>query len=167
MPSRSDIPSPSVRLDPVEAFFAGISSGVVRALVGLSAIVLGFGVCILPIPGSWHWESFPAVAILAFTSLFRWASLGGLCFVGLCALVGMFAFLHAFMMERAPKFSLFAVFTCAALYLAPVTFSKGTWLSFGLSVNTWGHSVVLYLIVAATYWTLPYVLFKFSKGKKA
>ncbi len=156
-----------MRLDPVEAFLAGISSGLVRALVGVVAIVLGFGVCILPIPGSWHGESFPVAAILTFTSIFRWASLGGWFFVGLCGLVGTFAFLHAFMLERAPKFSLFAVFTCAAVYLAPVTFSDGTWLSFGLSVSTWRRSVVFYLIVAAAYWALPYVLPRFSKSKNA
>ena len=106
---------------PIDGLLAGITSGPARILVGAAAAALGFFICVLP--SGWHSEAIPALAMLAFTSIFRWAHFGGWFFVGLSALVGMFAFLHAFVMERIPAISLFATFTFAALYLAPVTFS--------------------------------------------
>jgi hypothetical protein len=137
--------------DPTDGFLAGITSGPARLLIGAAAILLGFGVCVLPLP--WRSEAFLAIAVLAFASIFQWASYGAWFFLGLAALVASFAFLHAFVMDRAPSLSLFATFTCAALYLAPITFS-GT--------RTW--SIALYCAAALSYWIVPSAIGRCGSG---
>ena len=135
--------------DPVEGYLAGVTSAPARVLIAAGAAVLGFGVCILPVTR--EPDALLMIPMLVFFSIFRWAVLGGWFFAGLCAFVGMFAWTHAFLMERTPKLSLFAVFTCAAVYLAPITFRDDWWLSSG----DWRISLASYVGAALVYWLLP------------
>jgi hypothetical protein len=151
-----------MHIGPVDGLLAGITSGPARLLIAVGAVFLGFGVCLLPLP--WRDDAFLAIAALAFSSISDWSEHGvWFFFLGLGALIGCFAFLHAFVMERAPSFSLFATFTLAATYLAPVTFAEEGWLS----APAWRWSIALYFAAAFAYWLLPYAFARFVSRKSA
>ncbi|MGV3533455.1 MAG: hypothetical protein ACO1QR_13900 [Chthoniobacteraceae bacterium] len=138
--------------DPIDGLLAGITSGPVRLGVVIGAVLLGFAVCILP---SWRAQEWVgALLIFTFFSIFYWASFGAWFAIGICALIGIFAFGHAFLMERWSKGSLFAAFTCAVVYSLPLNLERkdSSWSEYGL------YSLAIYLGACFVYWVLPRIL---------
>jgi hypothetical protein len=129
--------------DPLESLFSGIKSGVLRILFGLFAIFAGFALCASArgpdVTILWVWIG------LSFVLLFWWANLGGWFFIGLLFFLLMFAFLWAFVQDRHPRFSFFAIFSAAAAYCSPTTFAGGHWVL----------ALCIYAVVAFCYWVLP------------
>lgn len=136
--------------DPVEAFFEGLSSGPIRTVLGLLAI--------LAILFSCHWlkaahdeqsiDLYEFVFSLVFM-VFEWGHWGYWFFVGLVAGITMWGGLYAFTVVDSPKTSFFVMVTGAVVFFIPLV-SEGGW-----NILAGG-----YLMLIIMYWVIPRILWR-------
>jgi hypothetical protein len=153
------------RIDPIEAFLFGISSGFARALIGVTAVISGYSM------NSWA-NTAPERSFLALDSLFMiftWADFGAAFVIGLISLLGGLYLLYRFMVEEGGKLEWFLILASFTLYYSPMTFPREDWPVRRSSViallaggvgdpvlkNDWIRLLILFASVSAVYWILP------------
>jgi hypothetical protein len=140
--------------DPVEGFLSGLGSGVTRTFVAFGAILCGAAVCYLSLGSDLGWSALYLWAPLLLGLLFGWSFFGVWFLVGWCAFLVMMLSAWAFIHERVPKVSFFAIFTAAAVYFSPICFGDERWV----------RAIVIYCFISTLYWVLPQVLLRLNRN---
>ena len=135
--------APHAQLDPVDAVLSGVSSVFVRALIAASVVAGACGLALLC--SGWGSDQSIVWFFLFPGAIFLWGAHGPWVAIGLLAVVVCFASFIVFLRDHRSKLALFATFSAAVVYFAPVTFTNWHWL----------RLIAVYAVIAACYWLIP------------
>lgn len=150
------------RIDPVEAFFSGISSSGMRLLIALSAV--GLACVAAHAANTSDGVVFPFELMLM---IFAWASEGFWFVLGLACLLGGLFLIYRFGLDEGGKLEWFIIFGVFTIYLLPMNFTREEWPDLPSFLNMlepmgepvikrdWIAHIVIVTGFAAIFWLLP------------
>jgi len=147
--------------DPIDAFFQGITSAIVRVPLAFLPLLVALSCFCLPNSelGAWGVIAFPFVMLGVIVA---WATYGVAFFIGFIAFLAYLLLAWRFIQTDYPKEMFLALFVVAFVLFVPLIWDAPSrpWISFALG----GGILSVYLLLS---YGLPIVLERLDKGENA